>query len=169
MKVKDIANIAMAICAIVTVAVLLKNEFFSSDKEKQSNFQVKESMIENDKVSKSAFNKVDLNENSQADKVKIYDFHTKKRDPEFEIFFNEIFDSNNFENIYLNGTKEVIITRNKTIKSELRATIQLKLEVNSHPVIFPIIYGRGESKQEAINHALSFNRPIIINILKNKL
>ena len=99
-------------------------------------------------------------------KVNIYDEETGKRDFKFENYLKEIFESLEFKDLDIEGSKSVEITPNKSVPNQVRATIEISISLNEKSLIFPMFYGRGATEKEAINHALIMNKESIINKIK---
>ena len=103
---------------------------------------------------------------SQGIDIKIIDKITGKRDSKFENYFNEIVIGLGVEAIEMKGEKSVAIIQNKTIPDEVRAEIELGIVVDGKVVSLPIMYGRGDSKNAAVNHGLNFNKNIIVSRIR---
>lgn len=99
-------------------------------------------------------------------KFKIIDAESGQRDYRFENFFKGIANELGFDQLTLTGIKSVEISPNKTTSEQLRATLEINILINNKPLILPIMYGRGDTEKEAINHALSMNKQIITNKIK---
>lgn len=98
--------------------------------------------------------------------VKIVDKESGQRDVKFESYFYEIVRSLKIEKIKIRGKKSVGITRNKTISSEVRAEIELEVNIDDKPFSIPIMYGRGDTKKTAVDHGLYFNKEAVANRMK---
>jgi len=126
------------------------------------------SVDEKEKIEKNE-PKIELEEEDKKQalrKFKIIDTESGQRDYKFENFFKAIVYELGFNQVTLEGIKSVEISSNKTVSDQLRATLEINVSINSEPLILPIMYGRGDTEKEAINHALSMNKEIIINKIK---
>ena len=103
---------------------------------------------------------------SQEIDIKIVDKITGKRDSKFENYFNEIVIGLGVEAIEMKGEKNITIIQNKTIPDEVRAEIELGIVVDGKVVSLPVMYGRGHSRNAAVNHGLSFNKNIIVSRIR---
>ena len=99
--------------------------------------------------------------------VRILDEETGNSNLRLEAFIKGIITDLGYSSAKITGSASVEFTANKTVSGQIRATMILNIKLNNTNLVLPALYGRGDTKKQAINHAFRQNRENIANEIRS--